>query len=305
MTHTTNNKTWTPVIDVARGLRDYDSNGNRIGGLDRRGAISASIDAQDRLTGYNGASYAYTTNGELQNKTNASGTTRYQYDVIGNLRHASFSPPLPAGEGGGEDITNIDYLIDGRNRRIGKKIDGTLAQGFLYQDALNPIAELDGSGAVVSRFVYGSKAHVPDYLIKGGDTYRILSDHLGSPRLVKQLRHVITELRDKGCKRREMRLTVARDGDEEHVLATGRLDLATADDAPAIGQQDDKQRHRCRRSCSGYERKRDQARDLRDDRAHVQNDRESPTGQNPPPEVSVPRGLVYTAPCRPLSVPFQ
>jgi len=82
------------------------------------------------------------------------------------------------------DGTNIEYLIDGRNRRIGKKINGALVQGFLYQNQLNPVAELDGSGNVVSRFVYGSKANVPDYMIKGGTTYRILSDRLGSPRLV-------------------------------------------------------------------------------------------------------------------------
>jgi len=59
-----------------------------------------------------------------------------------------------------------------------------LVQGWLYQNQLNPVAELDGTGAVVSRFVYGTKANVPDYLIKGGVTYRIISDHLGSPRLV-------------------------------------------------------------------------------------------------------------------------
>ena len=52
------------------------------------------------------------------------------------------------------------------------------------QNQLNPVAELDGTGAVVSRFVYGTKANVPDYLIKGGVTYRIVSDHLGSPRLL-------------------------------------------------------------------------------------------------------------------------
>jgi RHS repeat-associated protein len=63
-------------------------------------------------------------------------------------------------------------------------VNGTLVQGFLYQNQLNPVAELDGTGAVVSRFVYGTKANVPDYLIKGGVTYRIVGDHLGSPRLV-------------------------------------------------------------------------------------------------------------------------
>jgi len=49
---------------------------------------------------------------------------------------------------------------------------------------LNPVAELDGAGNVVARFVYGTKANVPDYLIKAGVTYRIISDHLGSPRQV-------------------------------------------------------------------------------------------------------------------------
>ncbi len=93
--------------------------------------------------------------------------------MLGNLR----SVQLPDGK-------QIEYVIDGRNRRIGKKVNGVLTQAFLYQGSLNPVAEKDGDGKVVSRFVYGSKVNVPDYLIKGGKTYRILSDHLGSPRLV-------------------------------------------------------------------------------------------------------------------------
>jgi len=59
-----------------------------------------------------------------------------------------------------------------------------LVQGLLYRDALNPVAELDGSGSVVSRFVYGTRSNVPEYLVRGGATYRIVSDHLGSVRLV-------------------------------------------------------------------------------------------------------------------------
>ena len=82
------------------------------------------------------------------------------------------------------DGTKIEYVIDGQNRRIGKKVNGTLVQGFLYQDGLNPVAELDASGNVVARFVYGTRANVPDYMVKGGVTYRIVSDHLGSVRFV-------------------------------------------------------------------------------------------------------------------------
>jgi len=36
-----------------------------------------------------------------------------------------------------------------------------------YEGALNPVAELDGAGAVVARFVYATRGHVPDYMVKG------------------------------------------------------------------------------------------------------------------------------------------
>ena len=78
----------------------------------------------------------------------------------------------------------IEYLTDGQNRRIGKKVNGSLAQALLWQGQLQPIAELDGSGNVVSRFVYATGVNVPEYMIKGGVTYRIIKDHLGSPRVV-------------------------------------------------------------------------------------------------------------------------
>ena len=158
---------------VAVSVYGYDTNGNRINGFNQAGGILAYYDAQDRLTSWNGVNYTYTANGELASKVSTTGTTSYTYDVLGNLMSAT----LP-------NATTVDYIIDGRNRRIGKKVNGVLTQGFLYKDQLNPVAELDGAGNVVSRFVYGSKANVPDYMIKGGVTYRIISDHLGSPRLV-------------------------------------------------------------------------------------------------------------------------
>ena len=116
---------------------------------------------------------AYTDNGELATKTDYEGTTVYNYDLMGNLIYVQ----LP-------DETGIEYIIDGQNRRIGKKVNGTLVQGFVYQDQLNPVAELDGDGNVIARFIYVNKGHVPAYMIKDGVTYRIISDHLGSPRLV-------------------------------------------------------------------------------------------------------------------------
>jgi RHS repeat-associated protein len=82
------------------------------------------------------------------------------------------------------DGTDIETLVDGEGHRVWKRRNGANVQGFLYRSALQPAAELDGSGSVVARFVYGMGRNVPELMIKGGVTYRILTDHLGSPRLV-------------------------------------------------------------------------------------------------------------------------
>ncbi len=148
----------------------YDANGNRDPG-------SCTYDLQDRLTGCGATTYTYTDWGALAAKTDGTGTTSYVYDLLGNLR--SVAAPGAA---------VIDYVIDGEGRRIGKKLDGTLEKVWLYRDDLNPVAELDGSGNAQAIFVYGTKLHVPDYMVKvsGPDagTYRLVTDHLGSVRLV-------------------------------------------------------------------------------------------------------------------------
>jgi RHS repeat-associated protein len=133
----------------------------------------ATYDEQDRLLTYGDSTYTYTPTGDLRTRTVAGATTTYDYDAIGNLRQVD----LPGS-------TTVEYLVDAQNRRVGKKVNGALIQGWLYADQLRIVAELDGNGAIVSRFVYGSRSNVPDYMVRGGVTYRIVSDHLGSPRLV-------------------------------------------------------------------------------------------------------------------------
>jgi RHS repeat-associated protein len=151
----------------------YDANGNRTARVVPGDSLVGAYDDQDRLTQYGALNYLYMPNGELAATVWGGDTTHYTYDALGNL----LSVQMPGGP-------LIEYLIDGKNRRVGKKVNGALVQGFLYQNHLNPVAELNGSGTVVARFVYASKANVPDLVIKGGVTYRIISDQLGSPRLV-------------------------------------------------------------------------------------------------------------------------
>jgi RHS repeat-associated protein len=151
----------------------YDANGNRLSYTGAGGPVAGTYDAQDRLLQYGNAVYSYTANGELQSRTVGGQTTTYAYDELGNLTAVS----LPSG-------TQIEYIIDGLNRRMGKRVNGVLVQGFLYDGQLRIVAELDGAGNLVSRFVYATHVNAPDYLVKGGVTWRILTDHLGSPRLV-------------------------------------------------------------------------------------------------------------------------
>jgi RHS repeat-associated protein len=151
----------------------YDSNGNRLTYTSGSGTVNGTYDAQDRLLRYGTTTYTYTANGELLSKTNGAQTTTYQYDALGNL----LAVTLPNG-------TQIEYLVDGQNRRVGKRVNGVLTLGLVYDDQLRPAAQLDGKGNVVSRFVYATRVNVPDYMIKGGVTYRLILDHLGSPRLV-------------------------------------------------------------------------------------------------------------------------
>ncbi|MBM7117715.1 RHS repeat-associated core domain-containing protein [Archangium primigenium] len=153
----------------------YDLNGNRTSLTQGGATLTATYDAQERLQTQGAATYAFGLNGDLQQRSRSSeaAPTQYVYDALGALTHVQ----LPDG-------TQVDYVLDASSRRVGKRLGGTLVQGFLYDGPVRVVAELDGAGAVVSRFVYASQRHVPDYMLKDGVTYRLLTDQLGSIRLV-------------------------------------------------------------------------------------------------------------------------
>jgi RHS repeat-associated protein len=147
----------------------YDANGNRTSG----GAVT---NAQDQLTALGAATFTYTANGDRATRTDALGTTTYTYDALGNLTAVAL-PGVPA----------IDYLYDGQNRRIARNSNGALAKQFLYDNRGRIIAELDGASAVVSRFVYADDRIVPAFMVKGGAVFRLITEPLGSVRLVVKI----------------------------------------------------------------------------------------------------------------------
>ncbi|MBT6842838.1 MAG: hypothetical protein HOA17_03450 [Candidatus Melainabacteria bacterium] len=160
------------VNGVLKSNYEYDQNNNRI---KVNGIQVAQYDEQDRLISYGDSTYTYNPNGDLSSNLTGAVTVNYDYDELGNL--VSFNKPS----------LDIQYLIDGNNRRIAKKLNGNIVQRFLYKDQLEPIAELDASGNIITRYIYGTRPHVPDYMIKAGTKYRIISDNIGSVRLVLEV----------------------------------------------------------------------------------------------------------------------
>ncbi|MFO7287793.1 MAG: PKD domain-containing protein, partial [Gammaproteobacteria bacterium] len=163
--------TWTYTYDDADrlvGATDgvrvesyaYDEVGNRR--TDGAGRTYA-YDLQNRLVSVTGAggavTFTYTPRGERATRVENGATTSYAYDALGRLVGVT----LPDG-------TEIEYVIDGRGRRVGKRVDGVLERGWLYADGLRIVAELDGDGAVVSRFVYVGDGLTPAYMIRDGRT---------------------------------------------------------------------------------------------------------------------------------------
>jgi RHS repeat-associated protein len=158
--------------DGARTEYRYDANGNRTLVSGAVGA-TATYDAQDRLLSFGGATYAHDGAGRRVRKTVGAAVTTYGYDGFGHLTDVA----LPDGRA-------IGYVLDAAGRRVGKRVDGALIAGDVYSASTWLVAELDGAGQMVSRFVYGARPHVPDLILRGGAVYRIVSDERGSVRLV-------------------------------------------------------------------------------------------------------------------------
>jgi RHS repeat-associated protein len=159
----------------------YDTNGNRISYGGPTGTVSSTTyDDQDRMKAYGSTTITYGANGEMTGKTVAGELTTYAYDALGNL--VTVTPPSPG--------ATITYLYDGLNRRIGKKVGSTLIKRWIYRDSLYPVAEIDGTNnKLVARYVFGSRPNIPDLVIRpnasgtANTTYRLIADHVGSPRL--------------------------------------------------------------------------------------------------------------------------
>ncbi|MBO6936371.1 MAG: hypothetical protein JJ863_15475 [Deltaproteobacteria bacterium] len=161
---------------------DYDANGNRVGWVTPDstcdvGAGCVVVDEQDRLRVHGGVTFDYDDAGRLVARHEGGDTTQYGYDPLGNLRDVT----MPG--------TTIRYAVDSQGRRVARFVDGepNSSRFWIYQDGLNPVAQLDASGNLQMIFIYGTQAHVPSVVVlpggAGADTVlQVITDQVGSVR---------------------------------------------------------------------------------------------------------------------------
>ena len=78
----------------------------------------------------------------------------------------------------------VDYKLDWSGRRNVKLVNNTVQRRFIWEDAYRLAAEKIISPAQTKEYIYATSINSPDYMKVGSTLYRILKDHLGSPRLV-------------------------------------------------------------------------------------------------------------------------
>ena len=132
--------------------------------------VKGSYDARDRIISYDGVTYTYNAAGELESK----GTdTTYSYDRRGQLKQATVN------------LQTVTYERDAMGRRVGRSMGGGfVARRYLYGPGAQPLAQLSMAGAVQAQYVYLTGRHAPDLMVKSGVVYALVTDDLGSVRMV-------------------------------------------------------------------------------------------------------------------------
>lgn len=152
----------------------YDANGNRVEENNVLRGISRTLtpSAEDQCQVAGDTTYQTDKDGFVQSKTTPDGITTYTYSSRGEL----LKVVLP-------DTTRIEYVYDPLNRRIAKKVNGTVKEKYLWQGGTRLLAVFDGSNNLLMRFSYAAD-RLPVSMVEGASTYYFITDQVGSIRAV-------------------------------------------------------------------------------------------------------------------------
>lgn len=152
---------------------NYDLNGNRINGTVDGQSFIANYDGQDRLMSYGSRAYSYNANGDTATVTAPLGAAHYNYNAESFLTSATTI--------NGKAKT---YNYDGLNNLIQIRENGVLKKNFMYESENRIAAELSPVGDVLKEYIHVTNVTTPDIVRANGNVYRVITDHLGSVRLV-------------------------------------------------------------------------------------------------------------------------
>ena len=153
----------------------YNLNGTRIYEMNSLRDIadrSFTYSDEEHLLTAGTASYQYTVDGFLTTKTDGTEETYYEYSSRGELLGVT----LPDG-------TEIEYMHDPLGRRIAKEINETITEKYLWQGLTRLLAVYDKDNNLTMRFEYAD-SRMPYAMTKGGSTYYLAYDQVGSLRIV-------------------------------------------------------------------------------------------------------------------------
>jgi len=146
----------------------YDVNGNRTSYQLSTTTLSSTYDSQDRLVQQGGTSYQFNADGQLTQR----GADTFQYSAQGELVQASVN---------GKTVT---YAYDGMGRQIART-NSTGTWQYLYGNLGQPFqltAMRDPAGSL-TYFHYDNSGHL-FAMDKGGTTYYVGADQVGTPKVV-------------------------------------------------------------------------------------------------------------------------
>ena len=153
----------------------YDSVGRRTYEMNLFKGISGrafTYSDEDHLLTAGDVTYQYDADGFLTTKTQGSNVTQYSYSSRGELLRVDLA-----------DGRVIEYINDPLGRRIAKKVDGVITEKYLWQGLTRLLAVYDASNSLIMRFEYAD-ARMPAAMTKGGTTYYLTYDQVGSLRVV-------------------------------------------------------------------------------------------------------------------------
>src|SRR5690606_23863214 len=146
-------------------------------------------DTRDNLVEVTGPGAVGQVTVDRANRVTAAGGLTYTYDADHALAERSDGLRLTATPHGAlETVTlpdgrQVDYLLAGAERRVGRTVEGVATDRFTCYDELRPAAWYDGDGGLRATFFYDDADRLAA-VVKGDRTYAVVTDQVGSPLLV-------------------------------------------------------------------------------------------------------------------------